>query len=159
MKDQANDLKVVDALVPAVRGSADVNGATVSRVSGGVVYESVTYAIQFGAEGDTIDGTTYFQLEMEHSDDDGAGSPASWTNCGASDVLVPEDMTVVLDGTDSIVALINAVGELPVTVKVGYVGGKYHSRLVLNKEGTHTNGTPVAAVAILGNPSVLPVAA
>lgn len=153
MKDLANEIKIVDALVVAVRGAADVNGPAVDRAASGVIYEAVTFAVQVGAEGDALDGTTYFQLELEHSDDN-----STWTNCAAGDVLIPKDQSVVLDGANSIVALIDAAAEAPVTIKFGYKGGKRYARLVLNKEGTHTNGTPIGAVAILSHPSVKPVA-
>lgn len=150
MKDQANSLKVVNALTPAVYGAADVNGANVDRLG----FESVTYAVTIGAEGDALAADLYIQVELEEADDTG-----SYSDCAASDIIVPADQTVVLDGTNSIVFKADAGAEAPVVFKFGYKGGKRYSRIVYNKEGTHTTGTPAAAVAILGNPATLPVAA
>ncbi len=150
MKDMSNNIKVVSALAAAVYGSADVNGSAVDRQG----FESVTFAMSVGAEGDTLTGSLYIQVEMEHSDDN-----STWTDCAAADIIVPKDQTVVVDGTNSIVFKADDGAEAPVVFKVGYKGGKRYSRLVYNKEGTHSNGTPAAALAILGHASMLPVAA
>lgn len=149
MKDQCNDLKVVNALTAAVR-TADANGASVDRAG----FESVTFAVNLGAEGDTLTGALYIQLEVEESDDN-----AAWTDCAAADIIVPKSQSVVLTGVNSLVFTADDGAEAPAVFHFGYKGEKRYARVVYNVTGTHVVGTPCAAIAILGNPAVRPVQA
>ena len=39
----------------------------------------------------------------------------------------------------------------PVSPAAGYIGGKRYSRVQIDLTGTHTNGIPAAALAVLGH--------
>lgn len=150
MKDLANDIKIVNVITPAVVGAADVQGADVDRLG----YDSVTFVISVGAEGDTLSGSIYFDFILQHGD---AASPT--TPVAKADIVVPKDQSVVLSpDTTGIVLNLDDPAEAPVLVKVGYKGGKRYLSLKADKTGTHTNGTPMTALAILGNPVQRPVA-
>ncbi len=150
MKDQCNDLKVVSVITPQVETTTDLTGADVDRAG----FESVTYVISVGAEGDTLSGSVKLDVKLYESD---TATPASsGAVVAAADVIVPKDQSVVLDGTSGIVLTVDANAEAPVLVKLGYKGEKRYTTLVADETG-FTNGLAVAAIAILGNGAQRPV--
>jgi hypothetical protein len=53
--------------------------------------------------------------------------------------------------------VIDDAAEDPTTIIRGYIGTKRYLRILWTQTGTHTNGTPIAGVIILGNPNYVPV--
>jgi hypothetical protein len=52
---------------------------------------------------------------------------------------------------------IDAAAEDPTTIVRRYFGSKRYVRILWTQTGTHTNGTPLAGVVVLGNPNHIPV--
>lgn len=128
MKDLYSNLKVAAALAPAVQTAATTTAALDLRDFG-----SVVYAVETGA----IAGDGAFGVKLQHSD----------TTTSGDFVDVPAGLV-----ESNAPAALTANGGF----KLGYKGTKRYTRLALTK----ASGTSIAAgaVAILGHPSLAPVA-
>jgi hypothetical protein len=131
-RDFGND-NFVKCLTAAVR-TADANGASVDRKG----YDGVLFQWSIGVSGDTLSGSVYSELELEHSDDN-----STFTDC--ADANLSASVTGNNTGT---AAKIDDAAEDDVIVTVAYLGTKRYVRPVYNITGTHTNGTPTSCVAI-----------
>lgn len=120
-------------LAPAVH-SADANGFTVDRLG----FDSVAFAVAMGAGGDMFNGSKRLDFIMEHSDDG-----TTWEPVGVDNVI----------GAEADEAGVRTIGYLD-----GTIGDCRYVRLNLDVVGTHSAGTPLGVVAILGNPASKPVA-
>lgn len=104
-------------------------------------FDSVMFTVPVGASGDTLSGSVFIELEVEESDDDAVYSD-----------VADSDLSSFVAGTnDGTFALIDDPAEDAQVYSVGYKGNSRYVRLVVNVTGTHTNGTPIGAVAILGD--------
>jgi len=145
MQDLTHNIVVSNSIINAVKTAA-ANGSTVDLKG----FEQATAIVDVGAEGDTLSGSVYFEISLEHSDDD-----TTWTDCAQADIvngtIAAGGIWLKLDGT---------TGGNPDTTggdwQVGYVGGKRYLRLVLAKTGTHSNGTPISGVIVKSQPRVAP---
>lgn len=136
MYDLSNKTAAVVSLAPANR-TADANGTGVDLQG----WESALVLANAGAEGDTLSESVYIQFKLEHSDDNSA-----WAAVAQGDVV---DGTIASGG---VFATLDAVAEAPAIHQLSYVGGKRYIRVVDDRTGTHTNGTPTSAVVVKGNP-------
>lgn len=136
MQDLSNKTAAVVSLAPANR-TADANGTGVDLQ----FWESALVIAQAGAEGDTLSGSVYIQFKLEHSDDD-----STYTAVAQADVA---DGTISSGG---VFALMDTAAEAPAVHQLSYIGGKRYIRVVDDRTGTHTNGTPTSAVVVKGNP-------
>ena len=98
-----------------------------------------------GAEGDTLSGSVYFEISLEHSDDN-----STFTDVTQSDItngtIASGGIWLKLDGT--------AGGDPDTTglvTQVGYIGGKRYIRGVIAKTGTHSTGTPIGLMVVKGD--------
>ena len=147
MQDLTHNIVVSNSIINAVK-TAGANGTTVDLKG----FEEATAIVDVGAEGDTLSGSVYFEVSLEHSDDD-----STFTDLVQADVIngtiAAGGIWLKLDGT---------TGGDPDTTggdwQIGYVGGKRYLRLVLAKTGTHTNGTPISGVIVKSRPRVAPKA-
>jgi hypothetical protein len=145
MQDLTHNIVVSNSIINAVKTAA-ANGTGVDLKG----FEEATAIVDVGAEGDTLSGSVYFEVSLEHSDDD-----STYTDCVQADVIngtiAAGGIWLKLDGT---------TGGDPDTAggdwQIGYVGGKRYLRLVLAKTGTHTNGTPISGVIVKSRPRVAP---
>ena len=145
MQDLTNNIVVSNSIINAVKTAA-ANGSGVDLKG----FEEATAIVDVGAEGDTLSGSVYFELSLEHSDDD-----STYTDCVQADVIngtiAAGGIWLKLDGT---------TGGDPDTTggnwQIGYVGGKRYLRLVLAKTGTHSTGTPIAGVIVKSRPRNAP---
>ena len=145
MQDLTHNIVVSNSIINAVK-TAGANGTTVDLKG----FEEATAIVDVGAEGDTLSGSVYFEISLEHSDDD-----STYTDCVQADVIngtiAAGGIWLKLDGT---------TGGDPDTTggdwQIGYVGGKRYLRLVLAKTGTHSNGTPISGVIVKSRPRVAP---
>ena len=145
MQDLTHNIVVSNSIINAVK-TAGANGTTVDLKG----FEEATAIVDVGAEGDTLSSSVYFEISLEHSDDD-----STWTDLVQADVIngtiAAGGIWLKLDGT---------TGGDPDTAggdwQIGYVGGKRYLRLVLAKTGTHTNGTPISGVIVKSRPRVAP---
>ncbi len=140
MRDLSNNINPAVSIINAVKTAAG-NGTGVDLQG----YESATILVDVGAEGDTLASDKYFEISLEHSDDD-----STYTDCAQADII---DGTISaggiwlkLDGTAN--GNPDSAGGI---FRVGYVGGKRYVRVVLAKTGTHSNGTPIGAMVVRGH--------
>ncbi len=142
MRDLHSNLGVVQSLDPAVTTASRV-GAPIDRQG----FESVEHIVALGMSGDTLSPSVALSLKLEESED---GS--NWTAVvNDSDVLGSS-----VDGSGTF-ALVDDPSEDGQAFAIGYVGDARYCRVQVDVTGTHTNGTPVAALALLGHGSVKPV--
>ena len=140
MKDLSNNINPAVSIINAVKTAAG-NGTGVDLQG----YESATVLVDVGAEGDTLSGSVYFEVSLEHSDDN-----STYSDCAQADII---DGTIAAGGI--FLKLDGTTGGDPDTAgeiyRVGYVGGKRYVRVVLAKTGTHSNGTPLGAMIVRGH--------
>jgi hypothetical protein len=136
MYDLSNKTSAVVSLTAANR-TADANGTGVDLTG----FESALVVAVVGAEGDTLSESVKIDFKLEHSDNN-----SDWDAVGQIDVV---DGTIATGG---IFATMDANAEAPAVHQLSYVGGKRYVRVVDDRTGTHTNGTPTAAVVVKGNP-------
>jgi len=140
MKDLSNNINPAVSIINAVKTAAG-NGTGVDLQG----YESATVLVDVGAEGDTLSGSVYFEISLEHSDDD-----STYSDCAQADII---DGTIAAGGI--FLKLDGTTGGNPDSAggifRVGYIGGKRYVRVVLAKSGTHSNGTPIGAMIVRGH--------
>lgn len=141
MRDIHHNIAVVQTLDPAVT-TADRVGAPVDRRG----FEAAEHLVLVGASGDALSGSVFIELKLEHSED---GS--NW-----SAVTLADDVLGGPVDSAGTFATVDAVAEDQTTYRIGYVGNARYSRVAADLTGTHTNGTPVGAVAILSAAHVKP---
>lgn len=139
--DMHHNLASVQTLDPAVTTEARA-GAPVD-IQG---YRGVEHIVAIGASGDSLSETDRFDLVLEASADGG-----SW------DAVIDGDDVLGTIDASGVFASIDAAGKEQSEYRIGYVGGLRYSRVRVVPEGTHENGTPVAALALLGGADVKPV--
>lgn len=142
MRDLHSNLSIVQSLDPAVTTSTRV-GAPVDRQG----YESVEHIVSLGVSGDTLSPSVSLSMKLEESEDG-----TNWTAV----VNDSEVLGAVVDGT-GVFALVDDPAEDGQAIAVGYVGDARYCRVQVELTGTHTNGTPVSALALLGHGGVRPV--
>ena len=140
MKDLSNNINPAVSIINAVKTAAG-NGTGVDLQG----YESATVLVDVGAEGDTLSWSVYFEVSLEHSDDN-----STYSDCAQADII---DGTIAAGGI--FLKLDGTTGGDPDTAggifRIGYVGGKRYVRVVLAKTGTHSNGTPIGAMIVRGH--------
>jgi len=131
--------KVATCLTPFnAKLTAEATGTGVA-VGG---YADVTMVWLQGVSLDTLSGTTYWVITFEESDTLGSGYT-----------------TIAAAGIDSATATItvDAGAEDPTLIVRRYRGTKAYVRMIGTKTGTHTNGTPLAALVLLGGAIHAPI--
>ncbi len=77
MYDLSNSISPAISLAAAVRdAAADGTGVDLQG------FESATILVDVGAEGDTLSGSVYFEISLEHSDDD-----VTYTDVAQADII------------------------------------------------------------------------
>ena len=146
MQDLSNNIGLGNSIINAVK-TADANGTGIDLQG----FEEATAVVSVGAEGDTLSGSVYFEVSLEHSDDN-----STYTSCVQTEIV---NGTIAVGGI--FLKLDGTTGGNPDTTggqwQVGYVGGKRYVRLVLSKTGTHTNGTPISGMIVKSRPRNAPV--
>ena len=148
MRDLHNNVKVTQTIDP-VNATASTVGVAVDRQG----FESVEHIVCFGESGDTLNGTNYWHIVLQHSDDNSIWDEVT----SAADVNVGADGLSSAPNASGIFATIDAAAEDDRHYRIGYVGGKRYSRIFVVENGTLTTGTPIAAVAVLGHAEQAPV--
>lgn len=143
LRDLFSRLNVTQLLAPANR-TADANSTSIDTRG----YDSLMLVGTVGAPGDTLSGTVLIELEVQHSDDNSA-----FTACADADLH-----NAVSGATNTgTFARITANGQATARFITGYRGTKRYVRVVDNRTGTHTTGTPTGVVAVQGHAHLLPV--
>lgn len=141
MQDLSNNIELGNSIINAVKTAAE-NGSGIDLQG----FEEATAVVSVGAEGDTLSGSVYFEVSLEHSDDD-----STYTDCVQADIV-----NGTIDAGGIWLKLDGTTGGDPDTAggqwQVGYVGGKRYVRLVLAKAGTHSTGTPISGLIVKSRP-------
>lgn len=140
--DLQNETTQTLILAPIVK-NADANLTEADQAG----FRDLVFQVSVGASADTLSGSNYIELEVEHSDVSGSG----FVDCADADI-----QSSVTGTTTGTFALINATDEDDTLYTVQYIGGKEFVRVVLNFTGTHTTGTPIGVVAVQSGENYLP---
>lgn len=135
--DLANSCSVVQLIDPAT-STATVTSATLDTNES---IGSPMLIIAMGESGDTLSGSVYWSLSIQDSPDD-----STWTAVTASDRVSFADVAA-----GGIYAVIDAAAEDDASFPIGYTGPERYVRVLATKTGTHSNGTPIGAVAVIEN--------
>lgn len=130
--------KVAVTMVPVVAND-DTEGTGVGVDRRG--YHDVLMIAQQGISGDTLSGSLYWTIKFQESDDD-----SSYSNIADADLENGANLWII-----------NAAAEDPTTIIRRYKGGKPYVRIFWDSTGTHTNGTPIAGLVLLGKPFKGPI--
>lgn len=143
MRDLYNNVKSVVSIAPAVY---DDDNTPVSIDRQGA--ESLAIVLMIGIGGITFTDDNKVEFKLTHSVNN-----TDWDAVTLADV---QGVTAV--GTGGIVQSLIAAHAAATHTKIGYVGGRRYVRLLADFGGTHATGTPLAAVAVLGDVALGPVA-
>ena len=150
MRDLHNNIKISNSITPQkAQGTTDITGSDID-VQG---YESLEHVVTLGASGDTLSGSVKMDLILEHADADSTGSVAGTYSAVAS----ADDVIGGTVDASGIFTTINSNSLANTQYKIGYVGSKRFTRVRVDLTGTHTNGTNLAGLALLGNANLKPV--
>jgi hypothetical protein len=140
MYDLANNVATVLCLKPLII-DADTNGAGVDLAG----YESAILVVNVGIEGDTLSGSVYWDITIQHSDDN-----STFTDCTDADItngtIAADGIWLKLDGTTG-----GDPDSTGLYSHVGYIGGKQYIRGQADATGTHSTGTSIGMCVIKGN--------
>lgn len=123
--------------------AADNTPAAVDRQG----YEAVEILLAIGAGGITFSGTNKVEFVLTHSDDN-----STYSN------VTDADMLGVTGITSGIIKSLTAAHATAASYRFGYVGNKRYLKLLADFSGTHGTGTPIGAIALLGEALVEPTA-
>ncbi len=143
IKDLATRIGNALAIAPAVY-SASPTPVTIDTAG----YHSVALLIAIGIGGITFSGTNRIDFQLQESDD---GS--TWANVAATELTGPGAPSSVSGG---IILSLTAAHAAATLTRVGVISGRRYLQLTPVFGGTHATGTPLAAVAVLGNPEIMP---
>lgn len=136
MRDLYHNVLVTQHLNPVV--STSTKTSSTIDLQG---FNSASVVVAVGTSADTLTGSLYWTLSLQHSDNDSSYSAvaASDTSAGVISYVVNSSS---LDKT---------------CYSFGYVGGKRYLQAVATPAGSVSSGVPLAIVALRGNPAARPV--
>lgn len=134
-RDLQNEVKVVASVIP-ILGNDDTEGTGVGVDLLG--FESAVMVCEIGISGDTLSGSVKILPTLQESTDN-----STFTDVAAADMI-------------GAFTLVDDAAEDAVIQQVGYIGTKRYIRALFDFTGTHTNGCPISAVAVLGHARHLP---
>lgn len=144
MRDIHNEMRVVLNLVPQILTGTDDSSAAVAVDHQG--FQAVEHIVALGTSGDVLSGTVKLELVLEESDDN-----VTFTAVTAADAVLG-----VVDASGVFMTIDDAAGD-EAEYRVGYIGSKRYSRVVVNKVGAHVTGTAVSVLSLLGMAEIKPV--
>lgn len=104
-------------------------------------FNSAEVVFAIGQSGDTLSGSIFWTLKLQHSDDD-----STYTDVTTAD-LQNSTATVVIDSS----------AKDRVAYPFGYLGNKRYLKGVATPTGTHTVGTPIGVLALRAAAAYAPV--
>ena len=143
MKDMHSGTKAIVAIA-AANLDADNTPPAVDLQG----FNAAEIILSIGVGGITFTNTNKCEFVLTHSDDD-----ATYEAVTIDDVL---GVAAVADG--GIVKALTSAHATASVYRFGYVGGKRYIKLLADFSGAHGSGTPISAVAVLGEPYDAPVA-
>ncbi len=139
-RDFSKNVKVSQLLAPLVHTTSPGTELSIDNQGFG----SSMFMANVGITGDTLSGSVFVEMVIEHSDDD-----VSFDEVAATDLAGGA-------GAGPLVALIDDNSEDEAVFKVGYIGDKRYVRMIAALTGTHTNGIPIGIVAVQGHAEAQP---
>lgn len=136
MRDLYRNVLVTQHFNPAV--SSVTRTSTAIDLQG---FNSLDVVFAIGQAGDTLSGTVYWTLKLQHSDDD-----VTYTDTVAADLL-----------NSTVTSVIDASTKDKMAYAFGYVGGKRYVKGVATPTGTHTVGTPIGMLSLRSTAAYSPV--
>ena len=103
-------------------------------------HEALIIIANIGVSGDTLSGSLFGELRIEH------GDAANLSD--AANVTDNNEVKGATVDSGGVYATIDDPAEDDVIVSIAYTGFKRYVRIAWDITGTHTNGTPVSAVAV-----------
>ena len=138
MRDLYHNVLATQVLSPATVTTAQTSSAI--DMQG---YNSASVVFAIGHSGDTLSGSLFWTLKLQHSDSSGSGySDTATTDINAGVA------TIVIDGST------NADSA---AYSFGYIGGKRYLKAVATPTGSVSSGVPVGIIALRGTPAYKPV--
>ncbi len=148
MHDLHNRFTVRQALEAiVVNNDSEGTGLTIDLQG----YEGCEFIVDVGASGDTLSGSVYADFKLQE------GNASNMSDAAAvayADMLGP----IAASNANGIFATVDDPAEDSTVLRVGYIGNKRYVRLFIDVTGTHTNGTPIAAVVLLSHGRHMPPA-
>lgn len=137
MRDLYHNVLVTQHLSPI--------NSTVTRTSSTIDlqgYNSASVVISMGLAGDTLSGSLYWTLKIQHSDDD-----STYTDVAIADL-----------NSSSLTVVVNSPSLDRTAYNFGYAGSKRYLKAVATPTGTHSVGTPISMLALRATAAYSPVA-
>lgn len=147
MHDILSNVKIEQLLAPQVVD----NEALVTPVIDRQGSEALAFAVMVGDVADTLGSSVRIDLQLQHADDDGAGNPGAFQNCGDDDVLGAQGLV------NGVFKQINHADDENKRHCLEYRGGKRYVRLSVTPVGL-TDGGTIAVAGFKANTSTRPVA-
>ncbi len=136
MRDLYHNILVSQHLSPVVSTAAKTS--TAIDLQG---YNSANVVFSIGLAGDTLSGSVYWTLKLQHSDDD-----STYADVTLSDL-----------NNSALTVVVNSSSLDRATYGFGYQGAKRYLKAVATPTGTHTNGTPIGIIAMRSVAAYSPV--
>lgn len=149
-RDLHSNIEVVALLDPIV-GNNDTEGTPAAGLDT-LGADSAELIAHVGTSGDTLSGSVKIDLILEESDDDLTYTAVTDANA----VLVGSNSRVSAPDSNGLIATIDDAAEDNKHFRIGYRGDKRYVRIFFDFTGTHTSGTPIAQLGLLGKPSITP---
>lgn len=136
MEIQIEDINTLNpATITTTTATTGVDGA------GGA---GVRHQVNVGESGDTLSGSVYLTLVLQHSTDN-----SNWSDVTDAEYAV-DGTNSAFDASDGSFAVIDAAAEDDVLCSISYIGPNRYSRVNIELTGTHSNGIPVSGTAVTG---------
>lgn len=146
MHDIVSNVLVEQALQPqTIQGSA-LNSGNIDRLG----HETLAVVLLVGNIVDTLGASNRIDVKIEHADDNGSGSPGSYSACTDDDVL---NFTGLSSG---VFLSIDAAGDEQRRHLIGYRGAKRFVKVTATPVSLTTGG-PIAMLTLKGNSTQKPV--
>jgi hypothetical protein len=139
-RDLHDNLSAVIAVLPATL-TATPTDISVDTLG----FRGAMVAFYIGVGGITFTGTNRIDLVLEHSLDN-----TNWTAVTQADVV---GQTITANGTYRSIIALKAAADV---TEISYVGGRRYIRTRPVMGGTHSTGTPMAAMIVRGLPEQMP---
>lgn len=136
MRDLYHNVLVTQHFNPAV--------STVTRTSTAIDlqgFNSANVVFCIGQSGDTLSGSVYWTLKLQHSDDD----------------TTYNDVTLADLNNSALTVVVNSASLDRTAYSFGYVGARRYLKGVATPTGTHSVGTPIGMIAMRDSAAYRPV--
>ena len=136
MRDLYHNALVTQHFNPAV--SSVTRTSTTIDLQG---FNSACVIFAIGQSADTLSGSVFWTLKLQHSDDDSSYS----------------DVTAAELHNSAATVVVNSTALDKMAHSFGYQGSKRYLKGVATPTGTHTNGTPIGMIAVRSTAAYAPV--